>query len=184
MSNPEIQAPPVGATVPNPLNPGQTVYTFSPIAGAPGGVAVDSTSLQSGEYLNTLQMNRIFDLLLRMIDVLQKVAVSQAEQLKFLNSWQRAYIDKMSEVHTFVGKNSDASYISGSDTDSGTARQDLNQTNTTYTEQMRSSGQIAGDTAKAMQANISQTQDAVNQQSNMATSIIQQMNTILASIFR
>lgn len=192
------------ADLPNPLNPGRTMYVYptgkyyvddqgnyTDAAGNPVSpqnrvevLAVDTTNLSTGHYLNTLSMDKIYDLLVHMLTVLQDVAVAQAGQLKFLTTWQKAYTDRMSHVHTFVALNGDAIEISGTGTNQGTQRQDLNASATTLTEKDRSAGSIVGDTAKALQANVSQTQDAINQQSNMATSIIQQFNTILASIYK
>jgi len=83
-------------------------------------------------------------------------------------------------------------------------RQDLNITNSTFTQQMQSysdcthprdsylsytnptqsSSKIVGDAAKELQSNISNTQDAVNQQSNLATSILQQFQTIVTAIYQ
>lgn len=181
-----MSLPPVPTEPTDIIDPqtGRVIAYLYPTESAPGGVAVDTTSLAGGHYLNTLSMNKVFDLLVHMMDILQKVAIAQADQLKFLTSWQRAYTDRMANIHSFVAKNGDASYISGTSTENGTARQDLNQTNTTITETDRSYSQIVGDTAKSLQANIAATQDALTQQSNMATSILQQMASLLAAIYR
>jgi len=113
-------------------------------------VKISTSSVEAAEFPNTLRMDQVYDLLVQMITILQQVAVSQAGQLKFLNTWQRAYTDRMASVHTFVAKNGDAGYVSGADTEQGTVRQDLNASNTTFTEVMRSSTQIVGDTAKSL----------------------------------
>ncbi len=79
--------------------------------------------------------------------------------------------------------NGDA-FISSTSTTFTNVRQDLNTTNGAYTEQMRSNNNLVADDAKALQTNISSTQDAVNQQSNMATSLLQQMNSIVTAIYQ
>ena len=83
-------------------------------------------------------------------------------------------------------------------------RQDLKMTNSTFTEQMQSysdythprdsylsfttptqsRSNIVRDPAKELQANISNTQEAVSQQSNLATSLMQQFQTIVTAIYK
>lgn len=173
----------IGQDVPHPLDPTKTMYLYNDER-SPTGVFVDSTSLASGHYLNTLILDKVYGLIVKMINALQDAAISLAGQLKVLTNWQKAYSEKMAQVHTFVALNGDPEYISGTGTDEGTIRQDLNQVGTTYTERMRSANSIVADLAKALQTSISQVQDSVTQQSNMATSIIGQFKEILASIFK
>jgi len=173
----------IGQDVPNPLDPTKTMYLYNDDR-SPTGVFVDSTNLSSGHYLNTLVLDKVYGLLVKMISALQDAAVALAGQLKVLTNWQKGYTDKMAQVHTFVALNGDPDYISSTGSDEGTIRQDLNQVGSTYTERMRSSNSIVSDLAKSLQTSISQIQDAVTQQSNMATSIIGQFKEILASIFR
>jgi hypothetical protein len=146
---------------------------------------VDVSSLNKNHALKTSELNRIYEMLVKMIGILQEVAVAEADQLKFLNKWQQAYTDKMSQVPTFVqnqpGMPRD---ISGQESEASALRQDLNQSGSEWTQKMQSRLNIVQDTAKAQQTTLSQTQNAIDQQSSLATSIIQQMNTILASIFR
>ncbi|MGZ4849902.1 MAG: hypothetical protein ACXV2C_00820 [Candidatus Bathyarchaeia archaeon] len=167
----------------NPLQLGQIGQKTFADPDSPGGIATDETSLSPGKYLLGLVLNRILKLLTETIQTLQSVAVQQANRLTFLTQWQKAYTDQMNGVHTFTVSNGDA-YVSIKDDEHSTLRQSLNQINSTHIEQMRSNNNIIADTAKGLQTNINQTQDAVNQQSNMATSLIQQMNSILSSIYR
>lgn len=173
----------IGQDVPNPLDPTQTMYLYNDDR-SPTGVFIDSTSLASGHYMNTLILDKVYALIVKMINALQDAAIALAGQLKMLTNWQKAYSEKMAEIHTFVALNGDPSYISSTGTDEGTIRQDLNQVGSTYTERMRSSNSIVADLAKGLQTSISQIQDGVTQQANMATSIIGQFKEILASIFR
>lgn len=167
----------------NPYQLGQTGQATFPHIGSPGGIAVDGTSLNSGKYLLTLTLNSVLDLLVGMIKSMQSVAVAQSNRLTFLTNWQNAYSTQMSGVHSFSTNNGDA-YISTTSTTFTNTRQDLNTTNSTYTQQMRSNNNLVADAAKSLQTNISATQDAVNQQSNMATSILQQMNSIVTAIYQ
>ena len=136
---------------------------------------------------------------MEMIDTLQKVSASQAERLTFLSRWQEAYTRQLTDIPTFtVG---DGSAIDGGLLKTGEvlppntmkdqlsdkeakARTAVNQKMSALQEKSRARrGQIS-DYAKAMQSNLNQSQDNANQQTDIATAIIQQLSTILASIFR
>ncbi len=159
---------------------GQTY--FAPDPTNPNLVYTDFSSLHPGKYLEGLTMNRVYILLSMMIQSIQNVAVAQSDRLTILTDWEKAYNSKMNSVHSFVQGNNDA-FISDTSSNSATIRQDLNNVNSTYTEQMRSNSNIVSDDAKAQQTVINQTQDAVNNQSNLATSLVQQFATILSSIY-
>ena len=167
----------------NPYQLGQTGQATWPYAGAPGGIATDNTSLSAGKFLMTLTLVSVMKLLVDMIKTMQLVAVAQASRLNILTQRQQGYTNQMNSVHSFIRDNGDA-YVSGTDDSLTSRRQDLNSVNSTYTEQMRSNNNLVADTAKGIQTNVNSTQDAVNQQSNMATSIIQQMNSILSAIYK
>lgn len=142
----------------------------------------DSTSLAPGNYVDTIILNRIMTLLTSMIQTLQEVGIAQAQQLTFLNNWQAAYTDVMNQVHAFVKGNGDK--IDGGSSDEGTMRNDLNTVNSTYTEQLRALSSSVNNTAKGLQANLNSTNSAQQTQATTATTILQQLSTILASIFR
>lgn len=142
----------------------------------------DSTSLEPGHYVDIIILNRILRLLTNMIEILQEVGIAQAQRLTFLTNWQSAYTDEMTQIHSFVKDNGDK--IDGDSSDEAATRNDLNQVNSTYTEQIRANNSALNDTAKALQSNINSTNDAQQQEATLATSILQQMTTILSSIFR
>ncbi len=150
----------------------------------PGGVATDETSLHAGKYLLGLTLNRVYILLSRMIESMQNVAVAQSNRLEVLTDWQNAYNAKKNSVHSFIQSNGDAYDLGKNDSDINTLRQDLNNANSNYVEQMKSNSGIVSDDAKAMQTIINQTQDNVKKASDMATSLVQQFSTIASSIFR
>lgn len=77
-------------------------------------------------------------------------------------------------------------YGSGDDKikDEADRRQDINQVRQQWIEQLRSRRNIVKDTAKQAQSNMSNTRESINQQSNLMTSIIQQLSSILQAIFR
>ncbi len=170
---------------------------------APPGY-IDATSLATGQYYQPLILNKVFDLLVLMIDTLQKTAANQAERLNFLADWQKAYTDQMNQIQAFVSGNGFASNTipiseentspnvhfskGGLDSAGSSAatqlRQDLNTANTTFTQQMQGNSQTISDTSKALQTNVNQSNDAVQSQTDMATSILQQLQTILTSIYQ
>lgn len=63
-------------------------------------------------------------------------------------------------------------------------RTDLNQVRQQWIEQLRSRRDIVKDNAKQAQTNMSQTQEAITQQSDLMTAMIQQLSGIIQSIFR
>lgn len=154
-----------------------------PFVNPPGfPTAIDNTSLASGHYIKTLIMDRIFKLLIQMVNTLQGVAAAQAARLNFLTQWQKAYTDLQNQIHTFIQNNGD--YISGGGSDASNARDDLNRVNSTYVQNLQNQNSVISDDAKALQSNVNQSNDAVNQQSDIATSILQEMTTILGTIFK
>lgn len=184
---------------------------------------VDSTRNAQGLYGRPLVLDRIFSLLVALIDSLQKCAAVQANRLNFLSQWQKAYTDQMNQIHAFVAFNGDGIGIIDADTaenfdgqvldghitifgpatldnllginndrrwvdgqkpeEAVKARSDMNTLNTNFTQQMQGNRQVISDDAKALQTSVNQTNDAVQQQTDMATSILQQLSTILTSIF-
>jgi methyl-accepting chemotaxis protein len=141
------------------------------------------SSVQENKMYLTLTIDRIFNLLVKMTQALQDTAAAQSGRLQFLSQWQKAYTDSMNQIHQFVKNNGDF-YAAGTDPEDGTLRDDLNRVNSTYTEELRSRRSQVSDEAKTLQTNVNQTSDAVNQQTNMATSLLQELSTILSAIYK
>lgn len=142
----------------------------------------EETSLVSGNFERTIILNRIFVLIRTMLDTLQRTAAAQANRLVILSRWQQAYTDSLNQLKVFVqGDGTPA----GAATDAGKfVRGELNNTiNTNLRTKLQANQQLIADTAKSLQSSISQSNDAVSAQSNMATSIIQELTTILNSIY-
>lgn len=133
-----------------------------------------------GERLNI--MWKLFRLVVEMIGTLQKVASVVAQRLSFLTTYQKAYTDLMATIPVFT--KGDDSPFGGTDDDAASARQELNPKNQVLTENLRSFRTILSDEAKALQSNVNQLNESVNQQASLADSILQEMSTILQSIFR
>lgn len=164
-----------------PLPPNPSQYVIDGVS-----VNVDLPITQYARFDLMFILNKIFNLLVTTISSMEAVTSAQAARLNFLTSWQQAYTDKLQQVPTFVGGGSydTGDPIGGVDTEASNARSDLNQLNSAFTNQMNGQNTIVQDDAKSLQASVNQSNDAVNQMSNLATSIIQEFNTLLSQIFK
>ncbi len=140
-------------------------------------------SVTTDQTKRVIVLNRIFNLLVLMIQILQDVAAAQAERLTFLSNWQKGYTDLISQIRTFTRE--DGTVIGNDTSDEGSdLRSGLNQKMMNAREKLSAWRSVVGDEAKALQSRLNQSTDAVNQQANMATAIIQQLTTILAAIYK
>lgn len=139
------------------------------------------TSLSDSKFEETFRIDIVYQLLLDLIESMQGVAVAQAQRLQFLTTWQKAYTALMDQVPTFTAT---SALFSGTETEESNLRDDMNRINSSYTEQLRSQRSQIGDDAKALQSNLNQTNDNVTQAANMATSLLQELSTILSTIYR
>lgn len=142
---------------------------------------VDPSSLAPANYSSTIILNNIFKLILKMTTSLQNAAAAQADRLSFYTQWQKAYTAALAQVHTFIKGNADT--VGGGGSTFATARDDLNRLNATLTQTMQNRQSVVSDDAKALQSNVNQSNDAVNQQSNLGTAVIQELGTLLSSIY-
>lgn len=146
----------------------------------------------------TMVVDRVIRLLIAMIDVLQKITASQAERLTFLTNWQQVYTNALVDIPIFT--RGDGSAIDGNPTPtevqaSGLSLKDLqknedkmrrevNPKMQALQEKVRARRSQISDTAKGLQSNINQSQEAANQQTEIATALLQQMSAILSAIYR
>ena len=142
----------------------------------------DPTSLRVGNYTSTIILNRIFSLIIDITKSLQNVAASQASRLKFMSQWQSAYTDAMAQIHTFV-KGDGLAFSSTSSADA-TSRDDMNRLNSNFIQTLQNRQSVVADDAKALQSNLTQSNDAVNQQLNLGIAILQQLSSLLPAIFK
>ncbi|MGA8164355.1 MAG: hypothetical protein WB791_04930 [Waddliaceae bacterium] len=140
------------------------------------------SSVESDEVNRTLVIDRIMKLLILMIDILQRIASSQASRLSFLTSWQSAYTDLLAEIPKFTAR--DGSPIDGTEDDEGWARGEANTKFENLLQKVQAKRSSVQDEAKQMQTTISSSEDAANQQTQIATALLQQLGTILSQIFR
>lgn len=137
----------------------------------------DFTSLASQNAKKTLIISDIYKLIASMVNSIQEIAAAQSTRLVLLTNWQQAYSRELSMIPTFLAAT--YSFLDPS------VRTDLNGTfNQSKLTNMQTLQSLVGDDAKALQSNINQSNDAVSQQANMAQSLLQELNTILAAIFK
>ncbi len=165
----------------------------------------DATADRAGEFGNPLILNKLFFLLTLMINSMQQAAAAQAQRLNFLTNWQNAYASQMNTIHVFTQGNGDNTLNPNGSTNStsefvsmppdpsnasspgalaSTIRQDLNTTNTNYSTRLQSESGVVSNDAKSLQSAVNQTNDAVQSQSDLATGVLQQLQTILTSIYQ
>ena len=152
---------------------------------------ITGSSLDGNNSDSVLIINRILALLIKMISTLQKVGIAQAQHLTFTTNYQKAYTALQGEIPTFTlgktGPNGKPLIISSDpkNQDQSNARNEINATiNGSLGDNIRSLNSLQQDSAKQQQSNINQTNDAVNSQTDMATTFIQQLNTLLSSVLR
>ncbi len=168
--------------------PAQSAAGFSNYLSGIGQIFPDKTTLAPMNAQKALILNQIFALASSFVGVLQSVAASQANVLNLYTKVQQAYTDKINQIHVFlVGDTSVDSNISKADSGSSTTNQDyrseLNTANSSYQQAATANQQITSDQAKALESNINQTNDAVTQQTDLVTAIIQELSTILSTMF-
>lgn len=131
----------------------------------------------------------IFSLLVKMIGTLQKVAAAQSDRLQLLSELTGAYTQLQTQVPIFTAGDGTI-FGGGYGNTGGTAnvmthsRDDANSLNQTFTETIRSRRTQVDNAAKSMQNNLNQSNDSANQQSDAATTILQNLRTILNALYK
>lgn len=146
-------------------------------------ITVGTSSLQGAHYGTVLILDRIFQKIVALIESMQRLTATQADRLNFLTDWQRAYTDLGNQVPVFTqGK---GAFGSNDDENGGNPyRDDANRVASTYTEQIRNRRTLVENDSRSLQSDVNNNNDAVEQQSNTATSILQQFSTIMSAIFK
>ncbi|MFA6914779.1 MAG: hypothetical protein WC222_00135 [Parachlamydiales bacterium] len=142
---------------------------------------MSGSSISGSGFEKTYRIDLVFQLILQVIGTLQGVAVAQAQRLQLLTSWQQAYTTLMNKIPIFT---QNTSLFGGTTTEDGNLRDDENRVNSSYTEQLRSLRSQISDDSKSLQSNLNQTNDGVTQQANLATALLQELSTILSTIYR
>lgn len=156
-------------------------YTGSP------SQAVTSVGATSAK---TSVLNRIFALLVDMIESLQRVTASQSNRLQIFTQWQTAYTALQGQIR-YIIKNEKIDADGDGQVDDNISigendntRNDYNAYTATLVETIKARKTAVGDDAKNLQTQVNQSNDAVNQQVSMATSILQELSTILSAIYK
>ena len=129
----------------------------------------------------------IIELLVEMLSAIQNVAAQQAKRLKFLADWQTAYTELMTDVYVFTETNHNFTNLAADAKDKttkGTRRNNINAANKNFLDNMKTRRGLVSDQAKQFQTNVSQSNDAANEQASIASSLLQQLSGMLATIFR
>lgn len=141
------------------------------------------TTVSTGTARRTLVLDRILRLLIEVIDVLQRVSAAQAQRLNFLTAWQSAYTEMLVNVPQYA--QGDGSPLSHQNDDSKLFRNEVvNPHMQSILENVRAKRSAVQDEAKQLQTSINSSQDAANQQTQMATALLQQISGILSQIYR
>lgn len=142
-----------------------------------------NSSLAGNSSEKVIILNRIIVLLISIIKTLQDVGIAQANRLKFTTAYQQAYVALQTQVPTFVRGSPGA--IGDSGESASQVRNDLNASyNSILIDNLRSLRGLQEDRAKKQQSDVNQTNDAVNQQTDMATTLLQQISTLLNTVLR
>jgi hypothetical protein len=141
------------------------------------------SSLAGNGSEKVIVLNRIILLLISLIKTLQDVGIVQANRLTYLTKYQNVYTGLQTQIPVFLKDGTKP--IGTSSTEAGQTRNDLNSSfNGILTDNLRSLRGIQEDNAKKLQSNVNATNDAVNQQTDMVSTFIQQMQTLLSTILR
>lgn len=128
-----------------------------------------------------LVFNRILSLLIKLIGTIQTSAIAQANILKFETQFQNFYTGLQTQVPVFL--KGDNNPLGADSTNAAQLRNDLNSSfNPQIIDNLRSLRGIHEDRAKQIQTRINQSNDAVNQQTDIVSSFLQQLTALLNTI--
>lgn len=141
------------------------------------------SSLAGNDSEKAQVLNRIILLLISLIQTLQNIGIAQANRLQYLTQFQNAYTALETQVPVFL--QSTAGPIGGPGSNAVSIRNELNSSfNGIILDNLRSLRSVQEDNAKQVQSQVNRTNDAVNQQTDMVTTFLQQMTTLLGTILK
>lgn len=129
-----------------------------------------------------LILTDIFALLILVISTLQKLTAAQAERLTFYANYQKAYTDLITKI-PIIGSG-DVAFFVTDDTRQQESISFAQAQNSSFTERLRSYRDAIASQSQTQQTAVNQSNDIVQQESNLATSILQQMSTIILAMFK
>lgn len=147
-----------------------------------------TTGVEGTDSIKLSVIFKLFALLTDMLGTLQKVAATQAQRLTFYANIQQAYTNVMGRIPTITVDNLSGSTFSTDPTtnlnDTNTAQQQISAITQSYTEKLRSYRSMWSDESRSHETAVNQSNETVNQQSNLATALLQEVSSILQGIFR
>lgn len=144
-----------------------------------------ATSVAGTNSQKTLILLKLFRLLVEVIEVLQRVAAAQGQRLEFYAEVQKAYTNLIGEVPIISEANLRFAIAADSFTKTISPVLSFTQaSNQSFTERMRAVRSVFGEEAKQHQTTVNQSNEIVTQQANLGTSILQQLSTILTTMFK
>lgn len=151
------------------------------------GNTIALSSISGTDSSKTEIIFELFNLISDMIGTLQDVAASQSNLLTFYANAQEAYTNLIGKIPTITIDRM-TPYIKGAsssgDTSVNTLYTEISAENDAFSQKLQSYRSILGDDANQQQSVVNQTNESVNQQADIATSLLQELNTILQSIFK
>jgi hypothetical protein len=133
----------------------------------------------------TIIIMQLLALLVQVIDTLQNVAAAQGERLQFYAGIQRAYTDLIAQVPTLDGQTlDDIGRISDDDKRNRVVAGHFQASAQAVTETLRQYRSIAGDEANQHQTSVNQSNEIVQQQTQLGTTLLQQLSSILTNMFK
>lgn len=137
--------------------------------------AVRDTFLKPMDADKVLIILNLYKLISTFLNTIQSVAQAQANRLIKLSSWQKAYTYLLAQVPV----------IKSSQISDTTQRSEINTgANANYRTNIQTYQSLVADDIKTLQSNVNQSNDAMSQQTNYCTSLIQEMSTLLSAIYR
>lgn len=117
---------------------------------------------------------QVFATILEMIGIIQKVTAISAQRLSFLTNYQTAYTDLIAKIPTL---------LNNQPFDSDNTSQ-LNAKLQAFADSLRSYRGVVSDSSKSLQSSVNGLNESGTQQSNLASNILQQMNSLLSTIMK
>lgn len=160
--------------------------------GTPKTLVAASSSTPSAEELKTMTMMDLIGILIEMTQSLQELAVVQANRLELLTNIQKDYTEKEGAVPFFskdgnpiwgyggTKQQTDKDKIS----ESGAIRDELNTKSQSLINEQQAERGLYEDMAKSLQNDLNSTTKALDDQSELIQSLLDQARTLTSQLYR
>lgn len=115
---------------------------------------------------------QVFQTIIEMVTTIQRVTAISAQRLGFLTNYQQAYTNLISSIPTFLN----GQPFSADDTGP------INAQLQAFAQNLRSYEDLLTNNSKSLQSNVDGLNEAQNQQANLDTDLLQQMNSLLNTL--